>query len=84
MNKRTKLILSIIGASAIIIPVVLLVVLTKNPGQDLQLSSDKRSIDTKTIEESVKNVPKPQQISPMPSPATPSASPASEGSPSVR
>jgi len=77
------LILSIIGASAIIIPVILLLVLTKNPGQDLQLSSDKRSIDTKTIEESVKNVPKQQQIFPTPSPATPSASPASEGSPSA-
>ena len=84
MNKRTKLILSIIGVSAIIIPVVLLLILTKNPSQQVQIPSDKRSIDAKNIEESAKRVPKNQVAFPTPSPSTPSASPVSEGSPSAR
>jgi len=80
VNKQTKLILSIIGASAIIVPVVLLVVLTRSTAQIPQPSGENRSINTKTIEDAVKKAPKKETIFPTPNPSTPSAKPLNEGS----
>lgn len=72
----TKLILSLIGVSAIIIPAILLIVLTgKGPGQQ-EASSGRRTLDTKTVEEAVRRVPSPSPvILPSPSPSSPSAEP---------
>ncbi len=80
MNKQTKLVLSIIGASAIIVPVVLLVVLTRSTAQIPQAPQENRSINTKTIEDAVKKAPKKETIFPTPSTSTPSAKPSNEGS----
>ncbi|MBI3282982.1 hypothetical protein HYZ70_02800 [Candidatus Curtissbacteria bacterium] len=79
MNKRTKLILTIIGAAAVIVPAVLLITLSaKEPGSP-QVSSDKRNIDTRNIEEVARRsapVASPVAV-PSPSPSTDSASLAS-------
>jgi len=83
MSKRTKLILSIIGVSAIIIPVVLLIVFTQNTGTQPEIPSGQRTIDVGNIEKAVKNAPKKESVFPTASPSTPSAKPISEGSPSA-
>ena len=83
MNKQTKLILSIIGASAIIIPLVLLIVLTRNTNTQPEIPSGKRTIDAENIEKAVERAPKKELVFPTPSPSSPSASPVSKESPST-
>ena len=84
MNKQTKLILSIIGASAVIVPVILLIVLTGGDNAIPPVPQENRSINTQTIEEAVKKAPKKDTVFPNQSPSTPSARSESEGSPSAQ
>ena len=83
MDNRTKLILSAVGISAIVIPAVLLVVLTSRTGEQPQVSSTPRQIDTRAIEDKVKTKSSQEMIFPTPTPATPSAKVTPEGSPSA-
>lgn len=71
----TKLILSIIGVSAIIIPAILLMVLTGRAPEQQEPTGGRRILDTKTVEEAVKRVPSPSPVLPSPSPSSPSAEP---------
>lgn len=78
MNKHKKLILSILGLAAIIIPAVLLFYISGSTGQLPQPASGSRQVDTKVVEEAIKRVrPSPtiEFFLPTPSPATSSASP---------
>lgn len=79
MNKRTKLILSVLGAGAIIVPLVLLVTFSARTPSTPQVSSEKRDIDTRGVEEVAKRAVPEQSpvVLPTPSPSTESASPAS-------
>lgn len=84
MNKRTKLILSVIGVGALVLPVVLLVLLTERGGQVPEISTERRQLDTQTVEEAAKRtVPVTVTPVPTPAPATPSASPEATGSEST-
>lgn len=83
MNKRTKLILTLIGAAALVVPVVLLITFSSGTDQVPPASSDNRSIDSRNVEDAAKRAmpasPSPLVI-PSPSPAsesaqTPSSSP---------
>lgn len=81
MNKQTKLILSLIGVSALIVPAVLLIVFTNKNQQTPEVQSDSRQIDSESIKQTTKKAaPSPVEF-PSPSPATTSAkpSPFSEG-----
>ena len=84
MDNRTKLILSAVGISAIVIPAVLLVVLASRTTEHAGVSSTPRQIDTGAIEEKVKTNPLQEMVFPTPTPATPSAKVTPEGSPSAR
>lgn len=77
MNSKTKLLLSIIGLSAIIIPAALLVFLTSKTSQDTpNIPTGARQIDKKNIEDTVKRIPKQDVVFASPKSSTPSASPA--------
>lgn len=82
MNKSTKLILSAIGISAIIIPAVLLIIFTSRGQKEPSIPQGSRQINPQTVEEAVDKYPKPIVESPPPS--TPSAQPVFESSPSSR
>lgn len=82
MNKRTKLILSVIGALAVVVPVVLLLTLGSKAPQAPGVSSEKRNIDTKNVGEVARRAAPSPVALPSPSPSTESASPASSPSPS--
>lgn len=79
MNKYTKLVLSVIGLSAIIIPALFLVYLSSKSQKTQEVSygtSNTRSLDTKNVQETVKRTqPSPVVIFPSPITATPSATP---------
>lgn len=69
MNKQ-KIMISIIGLAALIIPVVLLIVFTnKNQSQPAE-SGGARNIDPNAVEEAKKKIPAPSPIIPSPSPAS--------------
>lgn len=77
MSKKAKLIISVVGISAVVVPALLLIFLTgREPQSKSSSSSDKRQIDTKLIEDTVKkNMPSPIPT-PSPSPIpTPSPNP---------
>lgn len=80
MNKRTKLILSVIGVGALVLPVVLLVLLTSRTTQAPEISTDRRQIDARNVEEAGKRTV-PVIATPLPLVATPSALP-NESTPS--
>lgn len=82
MSKRTKLILSIIGAAAILVPVVLLVALSGRAPASPQVSSGERSIDTGNVGEVAKRLAPSPVTLPSASPSTESATPATSPSPS--
>lgn len=81
MHKGIKLILSLFGVSAIVVPAVLLVVLTKNAPQAEPVSSAPRTINKKTVDDAVRKAPSPspQFFLPSPKPSSPSASPVPSG-----
>lgn len=74
MNKKTRLVLSIVGISAVLVPAILLFTLSKLSVQEPQVGTGKRSVDTASIERSVKAIPTPKPLS-SPKASTPSAAP---------
>ena len=73
MNKRTKLILSIIGVAAVVVPAVLLIVSSTLTSKTQAPAATSRTIDQSTIDDAVKKTP--QKAPEFPSPtATVSAS----------
>ena len=88
MDKKTKLVLSIIGVAAIVVPALFLMFVTGRSDKTPEVPTEKRQIDAKNVEEAAaRNLPGENLLpSPSPSPtpppaATGSASP-SEGTPS--
>ena len=83
MEKKGKVILSIIGLSAVIVPALLLIFFTSKTKNE-SLTPAGRQIDSQVIDDAVKKLPLPNQIqtSPSPGPATSSAQPILESSPS--
>lgn len=76
MNNKTKMILTIIGLGAIVIPAILLVVFSGNKGVSTQngVPTGTRQIDKNAIQKEVQ--PPPAQVSPAsPSPVVASPSP---------
>ena len=84
MDKKTKLILSAIGISAVVIPAILLIFLTSKPTPEPPATNTKRQIDTQRISDKVKNLPKGELALPTPVSSTPTASPARESTASGR
>ena len=73
MNKKTKLILSIVGVSALVVPAILLIIMTSRTQKLPDVSSSTREIDTKAIVDTLKKSQPSPSLLPSPSPATPSA-----------
>jgi len=87
MNKQTKMILTVIGLGAIIVPAILLIVASSGSRESPDPASGNRTIDAQNIEETVNRIPrKPAEVYSPPPPSTPSAIPSpeisEEGSPS--
>ncbi len=84
MDKK-KIVLSLIGLAALVVPVVLLIVFTGNNAKQPTTSSEQRVIDPQAVENVVNKFPTPPPVNiPSPSPSTRSATPKSEGSPAAR
>ena len=82
MNKSSKLVISIVGICAVVVPALLLIFFTSKNQVEPQTTSDKRTIDAKSIEDSVKkNEPK-QVISASSVPVATSSAQTKESSPS--
>ena len=73
MNKRTKMILSIIGVAAVVVPAVLLLIATSKTKEVPAVPTQEREIDAKNIQETSKKLVPSQP--PAPSAATSSGSP---------
>lgn len=85
MNK-SKIVLSLIGLGALVVPVVLLIVFTgDNPGEPKD-TSGQRQINQNNVQDVVNKAPPPPKAIPLPT--SPSASPSAdtqpEGSPSAQ
>ena len=79
MSKQTKLILTVLGLAAIVVPVVLLLTLSSKPSPTVNIPSGNRNIDTQNIQDITNEAPSP---SPVPSPVfVPSPSPATTSAP---
>lgn len=81
---RKKIILSVIGLAALVIPVVLLLLFSSKSEKQPEVPAGERKIDPQTVEEVTKKNQSPLPILPSPSPATTSAQLEVEGSPSAR
>jgi hypothetical protein len=84
MNKQTKLILSLIGIAALVVPAILLIVFTGKTQFEPEPDSGSRQIDSQTIKEAQEKVPQKSPQFPSPAPATPAGIPSFEGSPSAQ
>ena len=73
MNKNTKIILSVLGIGAVVVPAIFLILFTKNSQVETNLPSENRTIDQKSIESAVDKIQPKEPQFPSPSPATPSA-----------
>ena len=73
MNRNTKIILSVLGIGAVVVPAIFLIFLTKNSPAEPNLPSGNRTIDEKSIESAVDKIQPKEPQFPSPSPATPSA-----------
>jgi len=73
MNKNTKIILSVLGIGAVVVPAIFLILFTKNSAIEPNLPSENRTIDEKSIESAVDKIQPKEPQFPSPSPATPSA-----------
>ena len=83
MDKK-KIVLSLIGLAALIIPVVLLIVFTNRSRTQPSVSEGDRIIDPQTVQDVVDTIATPKPILlPSPSPATQSAELDLEGSQSA-
>ncbi|GEM_PF-5975430 len=76
MNIKSKLLISLIGLGAIIIPAVLLVVFSSKTAKEPLIDGGGRTIDTKTIDDAVKKAPVNNNPVASPFVSTSSASPA--------
>lgn len=86
MNKSTKMILSLLGIGAVVVPAILLVVMTKNTATEPVPAGADRKINNSTIQDVLKKAPSPSPVipSPLPSPTpTPTPKPI-ESSPSAQ
>jgi len=89
MNKTTKILLSLVGLGAIIVPAVLLVVLSPKINTSQSPASSNRSINSGTLQNIVNQSPQNNPVAmPTPTfqpiPASPSARVIPEGSPSAQ
>lgn len=76
MSKQTKLILTVLGIAAVIVPIVLLLTLGSKTSDIPPVSSDSRNIDEKNIQDVTKKTPGPEVPSPVASAShSPSPSP---------
>ena len=73
MNRNTKIILSVLGIGAVVVPAIFLILFTKNSQVETNLPSENRTIDQKSIESAVDKIQPKEPQFPSPSPATPSA-----------
>ena len=81
MNRNTKIILSVLGIGAVVVPAIFLILFTKNSKVDSNLPSENRTIDEKSIESAVDKIQPKEPQFPSPSPATPSAGQSSSQKP---
>ena len=73
MNKNTKIILSVLGIGAVVVPAIFLILFTKNSQVETNLPSGNRTIDEKSIESAVEKVQPKEPQFPSPPAATSSA-----------
>ena len=73
MNKNTKIILSILGIGAVVVPAIFLIFFAKTSPVETNLPSENRSIDQRSIDSAVDKIQPKEPQFPSPSPATPSA-----------
>ena len=57
MNRRTKMILSVVGICAVIVPALLLWFLSSNSKQEPQINNIKRSVDAANVQMSSQSKP---------------------------
>ena len=81
MNRNTKIVLSVLGIGAVVVPAIFLILFTKNSAVDSNLPSENRTIDEKSIESAVDKIQPKEPQFPSPSPATPSAGQSSSQKP---
>lgn len=74
MSKRTKMMLSLVGVSAVMVPALLLLFASSRTQSVPEVSDTKRTIDQSNLEKSAKKVPVASPVA-LPSPASPSATP---------
>ena len=89
MNKTTKILLSLVGLGAIIVPAVLLTVLSPKINTKQSSADANRTINSGAIENIVNQSPQGYPVTlptstPQPKPASPSAYVTPEGSPSAQ
>ncbi len=82
MNKTAKIVLSIIGVSAIVVPAVLLIIFTSRSQSEPNIPEGSRQIDPNAVEKAIDKYPK--TVFASPTPASPSAQPNLGSSPSAR
>lgn len=80
MSKKTKVVLSFVGVSAVVVPVLLLIFTASNTRAVPEVSQENRPVDTKSLEDTARRT-LPSGI-PMPTPS-PVPSP-TEGSPGAQ
>ena len=84
MNKKTRMILSLVGVSAVVVPAILLLVVSRSAIREPDVAGGTRTVDSGNIEKTVKTTPSPVPTNTSaPKSASPSAKPA-ESSPSSR
>ena len=79
MNKRTKLILSVIGLAALILPAVLLLVLSSRTREAPAASTEEREVNARNIQDTASQLAL-QSPAASPAPASSSALPKSKES----
>lgn len=80
MNKKTKLVLSVVGVAAFVVPVILLVLSTSWTREIPEVPQEKRKVDIKSLEDVVrKNSPGISNLPDLSLPSTPSGLEASPG-----
>jgi len=81
--EKKKIILSLLGLAALVVPVILLIVFTGNKAKQPNTQSGERKVDPQAVQSVVNKYPTPPPVNiPSPTPATPSAK--KESSPSAR
>lgn len=70
-----KIILSVLGIGAVVVPAIFLIFSTRNSPAESNLPPGDRTIDERSIESAVDKIQPKEPQFPSPSPATPAASP---------